>query len=162
MGIWQAPEFKGFTECEKKRTKMAFFNLCGFWRFFVNGSKLAPVDPNWGCFQLSSFWKMFDKNVQSVVSPNQNDEQFCEIVTLLCFILCCSTGHIFLGAVHKQQGERGQKLPTNSNKKLPIWGRGVSKTQKNCRRCLWMVTYIIVHDLHRNSICNFKGVVYNY
>ena len=31
------------------------------------------------------------------------------------------------------------KLPTDSTKKLPTWRKGVSKIQKNCRRCLWMI-----------------------
>ena len=31
------------------------------------------------------------------------------------------------------------KLPTDSTKKLPTWGKGVSKIQKICRRHLWMV-----------------------
>ena len=31
------------------------------------------------------------------------------------------------------------KLPTDSTKKLPTLGRGVSKIRKNCRRYLWMV-----------------------
>ena len=45
-----------------------------------------------------------------------------------------------LGAVHKQRlqlgGWEGVKnwstLPTDSTKKLPIWGEGVSKIQKKC------------------------------
>ena len=54
-----------------------------------------------------------------------------------------------LGAVHKQRrplGGGGVKnwlqLPTDSTKKLPIWGRGVSKIQKNCRRRLWSLMHI--------------------
>ena len=34
------------------------------------------------------------------------------------------------------------KLPTDSTKKLPTWGRGVSKIRKNCRRCLWTAPYV--------------------
>ena len=31
------------------------------------------------------------------------------------------------------------KLPMDSTKKLPTWGRGVSKIRKKYRRRLWMV-----------------------
>ena len=51
-----------------------------------------------------------------------------------------------LGAVHKrlrQLGGRGvknwSKLPTENTKKLPTWGTGVSKIEKNYQRRLWMV-----------------------
>ena len=35
------------------------------------------------------------------------------------------------------------KLLTDSTKKLPIWGRGLSKIQENFRHCLWMVPRMI-------------------
>ena len=35
-------------------------------------------------------------------------------------------------------------MPTDCTKKLPTWGRGLSKIQKNCQRCLWMVPYVSV------------------
>ena len=37
----------------------------------------------------------------------------------------------------------GSKLQMDITKKLPIWGRGVSKIQKNCRRHLWMVPEVL-------------------
>ena len=53
------------------------------------------------------------------------------------------------------------KLLTDRTEKLPIWGRGVSKIQKNCRRILWMVP---IQELKLNSQwphC-FYGVVFDF
>ena len=36
-------------------------------------------------------------------------------------------------------GQNWSKLPTDSSKKLPTWGRGMSKIPKKCRCHLWMV-----------------------
>ena len=46
------------------------------------------------------------------------------------------------------------KLCMNSTKKLPTWGRGVSKNPKSCQHCLWMVpngTWILPE-------CNKEGL----
>ena len=46
------------------------------------------------------------------------------------------------------EGGRGQKLVQNCQqivlKKLPTWGRRVSKIRKNCRRRLWMVPKYLI------------------
>ena len=49
-----------------------------------------------------------------------------------------------IGAVHKQRRQLGGRKGKNGQncrrtKKLPTWGRGVSKIWKKCRRRLWMV-----------------------
>ena len=70
----------------------------------------------------------------------------------------------FLSSVRRQLGgggEGGQKLAMDSTNKLLIWGREVSKIQKNCRRILWMVP---IQELKLNSQwphC-FYGVVFDF
>ena len=44
----------------------------------------------------------------------------------------------------------------DGTKKLPIWGREVSKIQKNCRRRLWMVPiavkWVLIRIIYKRKI----------
>ena len=59
------------------------------------------------------------------------------------------------------RGQNWSKLPTDSTNKLPTWGEGVLKIQKNCRCHLLMVLYYISYLVENGGKecyheCNLK------